>query len=97
MSQSRAVAVAIVVAFLFDILTPDGGFDTIRKDCPSGAAAKVSHNRPVRMSESRVVASPIAVVTTSLTGGFIPDGGVNIIRKGYPSGATTKVSHNRPV
>ena len=53
MSQSRAVAVAIVVAFLFVIVASDDGFDTIRKDCPSGAAPKVSHNRPVRMSSDQ--------------------------------------------
>ena len=62
---------------------------------PGGAAAKVSHDRPVRMFERRAVA--VAAVMASLIGVIASDGGRHTIRKDYPSGAAAKVSHNRPV
>ena len=95
MSRSRAVAIAIVMAFLVGIFTSDGIASTIRKDYPSGAAANVSHNRPVRMSESWVVV--FAIATPFLIDTVASDGGTCTICKGYPSGAATNVSHNRPV
>ena len=49
MSQRQVVAIAIVTAFLTVTITPVSNIDTIGKDYPSGAAAKVSHNRSVRM------------------------------------------------
>ena len=48
MSERQTVAIAIVTAFLIATAVPDGVPDAIRKDCPSGAAAELSHNRPVR-------------------------------------------------
>ena len=95
MSKSRPAAIEIVAAFLVGAIAPDYSLRTIRKDYPSGAAAKVSHNRPVRMSESRPVA--IAIVTAFLVGTFAPNGGLHTIHKDYPSEAAAKVSHNRPV
>ena len=95
MSQSQAAAIAIVTSFLVGTIASESGPNTIRKDYPSGAAAKVSHNRPVRMSKCQVVA--IAIVTAFLIGIFALDGDPDTIRKDYPSGAAAKVSHNRPV
>ena len=97
MSQYRAAAIAIVVAFLVCIIATDWGFDTIRKDCPSGAAPKVSHNRPVRMYESQAGVFVIAVVAALLVGAVASGSGLDTIRKACPSGAAPKVSHNRRV
>ena len=74
MSQNRAVAVAIVMAYLLGTLIPGGGFDTIRAEYPSGAAANVSHNRPVRKCESQAVACVVAIIVVYLIGTLTPDG-----------------------
>ena len=52
-SERATVAVAIAIALFVGTVAPGGGLDAIRKDCPSGAAPKVSHNRPVRMSSDQ--------------------------------------------
>ena len=93
MSERSPVTIGIVVAFLVGTVAPGGNLHTIRKDCPSGAAAKVSHNRPVRMSESLTV----AIGTVSLVGTVAPDSDLGVMRKDCPSGAAATVSHNRPV
>ena len=79
MSESQAVTVAIVAPFLVVTVAPDDRPYTIRKDCPSGAAAEVSHNRPVRMSESEALT--IAVVTPFLVGTVIKNDKRHTIRK----------------
>ena len=94
MSQNRAVAVAIVMAYFLGTLILGGGFDTIRTEYPSGAAANVSHNRPVRMCESQAVACVVAIVVVYLVSTVAPGGGLDTIRKDYPSGAAAIVSHN---
>jgi len=43
------VAIVIAIGFLVGTFAPDDRLDPIRKNYPSGAAANVSHNRPVRM------------------------------------------------
>jgi hypothetical protein len=43
------VAIAIAMSFLVGTFAQDDRLDANRKDYPSGAAANVSHNRPVRM------------------------------------------------
>ena len=89
--ERSATAFAIVIAFPVGTAVPDSGSDTTRKDCPSGAAPKVSHNRPVRMFDSLAVAAGFPVGTA------VPDSGSDTTRKDCPSGAAPKVSHNRLV
>jgi len=95
MFESLAVAFAIVTAFLVDTVTPGGEPHTTRKDCPSGAAANVSHNRPVRMFERGTV--EFAIVTAFVVGIIALGDRAHTIRKDCPSGGAANVSHNRLV
>jgi hypothetical protein len=90
MFNRSAVGIVGAAAFLVGAIASDGMLHTIRKDCPSGAAATVSHNRPVRMSGSQGV-------TAFLVGAIASDGILYTIRKDCPSGAAARVSHNRSV
>ena len=45
--------IAVGADSLVGAVSSDGRRDTNRKDYPSGAAPKVSHNRPVRMSSDQ--------------------------------------------
>ena len=95
MFERPAVVIAIVTGFLVGTIASDGSLHTIRKDYPSGAAAKVSHNRAVRMFEKPNVA--IAAVMAFFVGAIASDGDPDTIRKACPSGAAAMVSHNRLV
>ena len=92
-SERLAVAIGIVATLLVRTVAPDDSPYTIDKDYPSGAAPKVSHNRPVRMYESLTA----TIVVTLLVRTVAPGDSPYAIDKDCPSGAAPHVSHNRPV
>ena len=89
------MVVVTVIAGIGGRVSPDSDLHTIRKDCPSGAVANVSHNIPVRMLLGSLVVVTTAIVVIGST--VTSDGSLHTIRKDCPSGAAAKVSHNRLV
>ena len=80
MFKSQAITIAIVAAFPVGTFGPHSGTTTILRDYPSGAAATVSHNRPVRMSGCQVVTIAIAFAMALLVSTFALDGDAHTIR-----------------